>query len=77
MIRAFSRSSIARVVVRQVVARAALPRELEFSLRKFAARAWTEIHFRISTLVISQDRFRVVLAQVIFRPTRATVLAKN
>ena len=36
-----------------------------------------EIHFRIGTLVISKDRFRVVLAQVIFRPTRATVLAKG
>ena len=36
-----------------------------------------EINFRIDTLVISQDSFRVVLAQVIFRPTRATVLAKG
>ena len=34
-----------------------------------------EISFRIDTLVISQDRF--VLAQVIVRLTRATVLAKN
>ena len=36
-----------------------------------------EIHFRIDTLVTSQDRFLVVLAQVIFRPSRATVLAKG
>ena len=36
-----------------------------------------EVPFRIDTLVISQDRFRVVLAQVLFRPTRATVLAKG
>ena len=36
-----------------------------------------EISFRIDTLVISQNSFRVVLAQVIFRPTRATVFAKG
>ena len=47
----------------------------QVSLRKFAARAWMEITFRIDTLLISQDRS--VLAQVIFRPTKATVLARN
>ena len=36
-----------------------------------------EIPFRIDTLVISQDRFPAVLAQVIFRPTLTTVLAKG
>ena len=36
-----------------------------------------EIPFRIDILVVSQDSFRVVLAQVIYRPTRATILAKG
>ena len=36
-----------------------------------------EIPFLIDILVVSQDSFRVVLAQVIFRPTRATILAKG
>ena len=36
-----------------------------------------EIAFRIDTVVISRDRFRVVLAQETFRPARTTVLAKG
>ena len=36
-----------------------------------------EIPFRIDTLVVSQDSFRVVLVQLLFRPTRATVLGKG